>query len=35
MTSLERYYSRHLRSLFISKFRYFDARNVRLVAGMR
>lgn len=35
MTSLERYYSRHLRSLFISKFRYSDARTVRLIAGMR
>ena len=35
MTSLERYYTGHLRSLFISKFRYRDARAVKLVRGMQ
>lgn len=35
LTSLERFYSYHLRSLFISKFKYFDARAVKLLGGMR
>lgn len=35
MTSAERYYSAHLRSLFISKFRYKTFKSVDLVRAMR